>query len=228
VQQRARENPAGIAERLTSAAGSLILECWASLNLWDQGMGYICLSRELPNGSIAVAIFLVDRYCLGVKNALAQITSRFNYESRTRQLRSQSKSKNVSPANARKFVESSVEYAEALGLHPHADYQKAKLLFGDIDASQATESLEFGKDGKPFFIAGPHDSPQRCRTILTILEGRCGPDGYHFLLPRADPREVLPDSLKRKGTRVIGRDAEGVIRDQADEFFGDPSGPASL
>ena len=32
----------------------------------DDGLGWVLLSRQLPGGSVAVAVFLVDRYCLSI------------------------------------------------------------------------------------------------------------------------------------------------------------------
>src|SRR6266478_902718 len=95
-------------------------------------------------------------------------------------------SREITPATARRFVESAVEYARGLGFPPHPDHHRAKLIFGAIDPAQATEELEFGKDGKPFFIAGPNDNQSRCRQILATLERSCGPGGSHFLMPMAD------------------------------------------
>ena len=37
-------------------------------------------------------------------------------------------------------------YAAGLGLQPHPDYHKAKLLFGDIDPSACQDEFEFGKE----------------------------------------------------------------------------------
>src|SRR5438552_19213255 len=72
-----RVKNAGLAERLTAACRYAILDCWETDDIWTQGIGYVGLSRELPNGSIAFATFLVDRHCLGVKNAFAEIVGRF-------------------------------------------------------------------------------------------------------------------------------------------------------
>lgn len=192
-QQVTKEKRSSLAERLTAAARYPILHSLVTTDLWDEGLGWVCLSRELPNGSIAYAVFLVDRYCLGVKNAVADIVSRFTYDSNVvRKMRSQFRSKELQPADVRKLVESAVVYAQSLGLYPHADYQKAKLIFGDIDASQATEEIEFGKDGKPFFVGGPHDTPGICRRILKSLEEHCGAGGYDFLIPLTDPSKILP------------------------------------
>lgn len=59
--------------------------------------------------------------------------------------------------------------------------QRAKQR--DIPAESCTEQFTFGKDGKPFFVAGPYDSRTRCEQVMRTLEKRCGPKGYHFLMP---------------------------------------------
>src|SRR5438105_3691381 len=93
-----REQSAGLGERLTAAAAAPVLHAWVTDDLWTQGMGWVLLSRQLPNGYVAVVVFLVDRYCLGVKNALAEIVSRFEYDSKfVRKMRSQFTAKDVTP-----------------------------------------------------------------------------------------------------------------------------------
>ena len=115
-----------------------------------QQLGQIALGRQLPNGSMDFAIFLMDRHCLGVKNAMAGITSRFDYDSRIVQgMQRQFSSRPISPSAARNLVERAVAYAQNLGLAPHSDYHSAKLLLGNIDREDSSEALEFGKDGKP-------------------------------------------------------------------------------
>jgi hypothetical protein len=173
-------------------------------DLWDQGLGYVCLSRELPNGAVAFAMFLVDRYCLGVKNALVEITSRATYDSRIEdKMRRECETEDVTPAAARKIVERAVEYARSLGFHPHPDYQKAKHIFGSIDPNECKEEFEFGKDGKPFFIAGPRDTPERCRRIMKTLEQSTGPGGSHFMVPISPGMEILPLSDDEEGLEEI-------------------------
>ncbi len=81
----AREQSAGLAERLAAAARYPVLNAWVAEDLWTTGMGQATLSRALPDGSVAFAVFLVDRYCLGVKDAFGSILSRAEYESRFEQ-----------------------------------------------------------------------------------------------------------------------------------------------
>jgi hypothetical protein len=207
-QQLEGAKQVGLAERLQSEAGHPILHCWVSMDLWTGGLGWVCLSRVLPDGSVAFAVFLVDRYCLGVKNALADITGRFTYESRiVREMRSAFTTNPMSPAAARKLVEGAVDYARSLGFPPHPDYQKARHIFGEIDAGECTETFEFGKDNKPFFVSGPHDGPERCRRIVETLERTCGPGGYHYLVgivgddvPDDPDEQDWPDAIGPAGS----------------------------
>jgi hypothetical protein len=178
-----REKQVGLAERLTAVADRPVLFSWATTDLWDMGLGWVCLSRQLAGGSVAFALFLIDRYCLGVKNAMCDIVSRGTYDSRIEnRTRADYVVKDLSPADVRKIVEGAVAYAESIGFHPHPDYQAAQTLFGNINAAESTLELEFGKDGKPFFVNGPMDTPERCRQIMRTLERSCGPGGYHLML----------------------------------------------
>ena len=42
----------------------------------------------------------------------------------------------------------------------------------------------FGKDGMPFFLAGPYDNPQ---AIIAKLNKTAGPGNYHYIVPVGDP-----------------------------------------
>ena len=52
--------------------------------------------------------------------------------------------------------------------------------------------FEFGKDGKPYFVGGPHDTPERCALIVRTLEENCGRDRYDYLLPVAGDDADFP------------------------------------
>jgi hypothetical protein len=207
-----KETQLGLGERLTAATKFPILHASITEDFWDQGIGWVLLSRELPMGQVGVAVFLVDRYCLGVKNVLAAIVSHSEYENEfVRKMRKEFAPREVSPATVRKCVEEAVAYAQNLGFPPHADYHKAKLLFGDIDASQSTEQFEFGKNGKPLFINGPNDSPSRCRHVINTLVRTRGPGNFDTLMMAG------PDGDTRGLPQIVDddSDAEEDIGDEA-------------
>jgi hypothetical protein len=81
---------------------------------------------------------------------------------------------------ARQLVEGSEAYARELGFNPHADYQRTRQIFGDLDATACPILYVFGKDGKPFFMSGPYDTPARCRRSIDTLTRHCGLEGCHF------------------------------------------------
>jgi hypothetical protein len=209
-----KRTPTGLVQQLTEAARYPVHDSWVTKVLWTRGVGSVTLSRELPHGGVAFAMFLIDRFCMGVKNVIVDIRSRFDYESDiVSTARREFGIESVSPAAARKIVESAVAYAAALGIAPHEDYHKAKELFGTIDASECAEEFEFGNDGKPYFIAGPFDTAHRCRQILNRLVEKCGVDGFHYLIPFATP-EFVPEALAGRlgaGTMRAFGESDGVL-----------------
>jgi hypothetical protein len=214
----AREQSQGLVERLTAATGYPVLHARATEGLWEQGMGSVLLSRVLPDTSVAASVFLVDRFCLGVKNAMTNILTRSNYDDQYQRLMHREfSSRPLTPACVRKLVESAVEYAANLGFPPHPDYHKAKALFGDIDPTECTETFEFGKDGKPFFISGPSDDEARCRRILATLMERCGPGGFHYMIRVDDPSRYIPTSVLEAGGGFHEAGEEGPIEFEEDE-----------
>jgi hypothetical protein len=177
-------NPFGLlanADRLARAADGPIHECLVPRGLFDGGLGSVLLSRKLDQGLLAVAVFLLDVHCLGVKDAFLRIVTPLEYGELVKGANMQQALESVAPAYARKLIEDSIAYARSLGLNPHPDYESAKRILGAIDPAECRESFEFGKDGKPFYVSGPNDTPARIRQIVATLDQHCGPGGYHYL-----------------------------------------------
>jgi hypothetical protein len=160
-------------------ADAPIHECLVPESLFDIGIGNVIVSRKMPNESIGAAFFLVDVFCLGIKDAFYDVLSSVAYDYRVSVLE-QETFRAIHPTCARKLVEGAEAYARDLGFTPHPDYQRARQIFGDLDATACPTPYVFGKDGKPFFISGPYDAPARCRRIIDTLTRRCGPEGFHF------------------------------------------------
>ena len=155
-------------------------QAWMSGDLFTLGMGQVVIARFKANGAAEVGVFLLDVFCLGVKNAFFEKLDETESEGRLDQFFEASNKLSVTPAYARKLVEASAAYAASLGFGPCADYKQACKVFGGISASDCKEVFEFGKDGKPFFIQGPHDSPARVSQVVRLLSAKCGPDNFYF------------------------------------------------
>ena len=158
-------------------------EAWHSSNLFETGFGEVLIARFKASGEVEVGVFLVDVYCLGVKNAFFSRLWAGEYEKRLLEPMTQREGKTpISPAGARKLVEGAVAYARTLGLEPHADYKHAARVFGGIDAAEHPQGSVYGSKGKPLFVQSPNDSPQFVERVMSTLVRRLGEGGFHYIL----------------------------------------------
>ena len=151
--------------------------------LFEIGQGTVIFSRMLPDGNIALSLFLVDVFCLGVKDADYKIISMQTYHDFLARTEQHGRLVEIEPECLVKLVFESVDYAMSFGFSPHKDYRKAKTLFGAITGDGCERTFEFGKDGKPFYIAGPYDTPAKTAQIMGHLERAVGPDGFLSMHP---------------------------------------------
>ncbi len=177
---------AGLEFELASRAP--IYKCYVAEQIFDGGIGHVIVSR-LSGAQVAAGIFMVDIYCLGVKDAFAMLKPRQVFDDfvNTGPMRMRA----VEPAYAKKLVEDAVAYARDLGFEPHPDYKLPSKILKDIDASECSVEFTFGKDGKPFFISGPYDSEARSKQIIDTLHRRCGPGGYEYMVGLASDGGIL-------------------------------------
>jgi hypothetical protein len=169
-------------------------EAFVSDRLFELGTGTVVFTR-FRGGNAESGVFLLDVFCLGVKNALYALVDESEYERRVldRTLPLEQR-KSIDPASARKLVEGAVAYAQALGFPPHSDYRKAARVFGGTNAAESTTRYTFGKDGKPLYVHGESDPFAKCLRILKQLRGCCGDDGYDFVALCSEPQKHLLES----------------------------------
>jgi hypothetical protein len=166
-------------------------EALRSANLLDDGCGYLVMSRFKADGRMESGFFLLDLFCLGVKEAGFQQFSSFTelQKDLLDLLFGEDEPVRMMPPAARKLVEDAVAYARDLGFSPAADYKKACRVFGGISTADCDEEFVFGKEAKPYYIQDPSETPGRSAQILRVLEARCGTEGYHYTLGSADQEE---------------------------------------
>lgn len=156
-------------------------ECLMPRALFEIGLGNVVVARELAAGKIAMVTFLLDVFCLGVKDVAFGLCGVSEYRYRTR-FASDGSFETLSPATARALVEGAVAYAQRFGLPPHHDYHLACRIFAGIDPRLADRVFSYGKEGKPLYISGPRDTPAKSRWVLATLERACGSDGFDYLV----------------------------------------------
>ena len=156
--------------------------------------GTVILSRK-SGESIAVAVFLVDTGCMGIKSAFGGSMQAAAYGDFLARFRVGENFVQVRPECLRKLIEGALAYAANLGFLPDPDYHSAKALFGDLDSSDCVQEFDFGENGKPFYVSGPNDSPARIRAVMKQLSRKCGgPEGFHFMI--ASPSGFSDDFME--------------------------------
>ncbi len=183
AQQRA-STPSSPQAIIRHARDYPILECRISSN-WqkdDMGLIEVLVARKQPDGDICFGMYLIDRYCLGLKNTLAKVgipLAQYQREVRNNIFRGE-KPKDCKPELAHQMVYEAIDYAAKFGFEPEKDWALTQYLLEPRGEFEEPYDLTFGKDGKPLFIAGPYDNVQR---IIRQLEKTAGPGNYHFMAP---------------------------------------------
>ena len=120
--------------RSTPGASGAVHSCRVQSKLFENGFGMVILTRKTGRSTLAVAGFLLDVLCLGVKDVLFREAHEAEIETLLDDTQGGAPLEAVDPSYARKLLHEAVAYARSLGLEPHADYAAAEQLFGDIPA----------------------------------------------------------------------------------------------
>jgi hypothetical protein len=176
--------PVGHRATLRAAAHWPLYECLISDNWEHEGeLVQILISRSSPDGLIAAAGFLVDLGLLGVKDALSDVFTVGEYEDFRGTFTSLQPMKKGSLDLAAKIIREGIAYADQFGFKPNRDYAAAAFLLEGADPNAVRAEIPLGMDGKPTFVAGPHDNIPK---VMAQLDRVVGPGNYHFILPIGD------------------------------------------
>ena len=59
------------------------------------------------------------------------------------------------------------------------------------NAGDEEQEFTFGRDGKPFYMQGTHESPADVKRIIKTLESNQGTENYHFLVGGSVPSQLI-------------------------------------
>lgn len=169
-------------------------EAYIGDNWKELGMTNLVVARIRSESTVEFAVFLVDTFCLGIKDAVleADVTER-EFRAFLAGPIAQTSGQPFEAACAKKLIEGAIAYAETLGFAPHRDYRKARRVLSGLDASTCAEVFEYGEDGRPCYVRGPDDSDERVARVLALLKIKCGPDGFNYVDPEEDDEDVDGD-----------------------------------
>ncbi len=153
-------------------------ESWDDVDLGPNGPAGVALalvSRRVRHDHVSVCGYLVDMFCLGVKDVIGpERMHRRELSGFVRMyfMAFPAPALNAPIELAQHLVLGSVAYAASLGFSPHSDFERTREHLGDLSEPCA---ITFGREGRPLYVAGPHDDPL---AILETLRGSVGDSGF--------------------------------------------------
>jgi hypothetical protein len=164
----------GLGGQARQAAALPILECLVSDGLFDSGIGVVTLIRGASRAYQHAAFFMVDVFCLGVKDAFFRAMDRTEAEQALDRMQVSDPVSPIAPAEARKLLRDVVAWAGDNGFPAHKDYARAELLFGDVVPAATDYRPRFGLAGEVIYMPGPTESPTQVRRRMQTVRSRFG------------------------------------------------------
>lgn len=156
-----------------------VVECLIGENWQEVGMATIVVARRHTNGNYTLGIYLVDTFCLGLKDSVYKFNiTEEEYEEYKELLSVSSGMLVISYNEAHNIIYGAIAYAEELGIQPCKDFSLTQyLLEEDTDEIPLIE-YTFGKDGKPCLIVASALEGSR---YLPVIESAIGDDFRYFI-----------------------------------------------
>ena len=166
----------------TKARTLPIHECMVNAEWQEAGFANIIIARGHNNGNITVCFYLIDLYCLGIKDTHYMFNiSKGEYQN----IFNKADNMNLIPISytlAHNIIYAGLEYAEEFGFKPHKDFTSITRFMLEEDTEDIELiDIECGKDGKPFYVSGPFDDEFKMNAITKQLEKTAGVGNFNHI-----------------------------------------------
>jgi hypothetical protein len=177
-KRRADAIEASLPARVLRAADTPIQHCFLTDSVFEVGMGTLVLARGATSQYLSFSVFLLDTFCLGIKDVMFEAVEREAFEMYIEATDAGSPLVSVDPSYARKLLRDLAAWSQSIGFAPHRDFAAVERLFGDVSADASDAVFRFGHDGKPFYMPGPNDTAPVVGRRIEQLRKHLGDDGF--------------------------------------------------
>lgn len=165
------------AQYLRQKARSLeIGTCYVSDDIRTVGEGYVVVSRLHNGGRVSVGVYLVDAYCLGVKDSFYRL--RMDPEDFDELIDTMPNVNECSYEEAHNWVYGAIAFAEEAGIAPSKNFGLSQYLLEEDTDDIPLIEYEFGKDGQHFLVC--HSNLEASR-YMSLLKKNLG-DNFKFVI----------------------------------------------
>lgn len=153
--------------------------CFINEDFEKYGLGHIVVTRLHKGGRKTIGVYLVDTFCLGVKDAYFRTRmEEADYEDMLSKMKRAYNLKEISYEEVHNLIYGAVEFASEAGVDPCPEFSLAKYVLEEDTEAVPLIEYEFGKDGKHLLIA--YDKAEADK-YLPILKANLGSD-YDYVI----------------------------------------------
>ena len=156
--------------------------CYVSDDIEKAGEGHVIVSRKHTGGRVSVAVYLVDIWCVGVKDTFYRLRmedDEFKEMIDTYAL----ELRECSYDEAHNWVYGAIAFAEEAGIEPDKSFNITQYMLEEDDDNIPLIEYEYGKDGKHTLVS--HTRLEASR-YLPLLEKNLGEGNFDFILNVTD------------------------------------------
>lgn len=137
----------------TKARNLPIKECWVTKDYKKYGLANLFVTRQHVSGNVTVGCYLVDIFCLGIKDAFYKYNvPASDYEEVLRITNETEELEEISYEEAHNLVFGALEYAGNLGFAPYEEFKIARYILEEDTDDIPLVEMEFGRNGKPHLL----------------------------------------------------------------------------
>ena len=151
--------------------------CYVSDDMTEYGEGSVIVTRRHTGGRVSVAMYLVDTYCIGVKDSLFRL--RLEEEELEEMLDRAPSIRECSYEEAHNWVYGAIAWAEEAGIEPDKSFAVTKYMLEEDTDDIPLIEYEFGRDGKHFLMANNNLEASR---YLPLLKKNLGEGNFTFTI----------------------------------------------
>lgn len=156
-----------------------VFKCLISDGYEEKNHTLALIIRQQPGGKFTFTYFMLDRYCLGVKDCVCNC----NADEETLQklidsMATHSSIVEVDQVSFHNIVYASLDYGAENGFKPHKDFSLAEKVLDPDLIDDGIDEVAVGENGQPLFISGPYDNAEK---ILATLDRNVGKGNYKYI-----------------------------------------------
>ena len=192
IHESASERPTRVLRR---AREFPFLGAWVQRDWQRHGIASMVVARTQPDDDIVFGRFLVDTFCVDLKDTFFGVnieSNQFQNDALPRLYQGEPPV-SISIELAHEIIYGAIDFAEGIGFRPHKLFQRTRNILDAEDAHSRSGVIEFGYEGMPTYIPGPTDNQ---RMILNRLVENVGIGNFNYV-PAGDPPEGFEELLQQ-------------------------------